>query len=202
MPLERLDKTVHETFMRVANASTREDKILELRKRGHVAIKLILQYAYNPNVVWKLPEGGAPPYKALENDHEGPGLLAEARRLYVFVAGPLPAQKNLKPLRREQLFVGMLEGIDPRDAKVLIAIKDRDLSTLFDGLTRSLVAEAFPDISHDWGDVSEKPAVEEKTPVVVAKKAAAKKKSPAKKVQGKRTVAKKTKKKAASKKKS
>ena len=42
----------------------------------------------------------------------------------------------------------MLEAIDPRDAKVLIGMKEGKQP--FNGLTRKLVAEAFPNIAKDW----------------------------------------------------
>jgi hypothetical protein len=42
----------------------------------------------------------------------------------------------------------MLESIDPRDAKVLIGMKERKQP--FNGLTRKLVEEAFPNLTKDW----------------------------------------------------
>jgi hypothetical protein len=66
----------------------------------------------------------------------------------MFVEGYAEAQCNLKPHRREILFIAMLESIDPRDAKVLIGMKERKQP--FNGLTRKLVEEAFPNLTKDW----------------------------------------------------
>ena len=46
----------------------------------------------------------------------------------------------MTPLKRETLFIGLLESIDPEDAKVLLAAKDKKLK----GITAAIVNEAFP----------------------------------------------------------
>ena len=51
-------------------------------------------------------------------------------------------------VKREQIFITLLESIDPKDAKVVLAMKNRKLP--YKGLTRKLVAEAFPTISTNW----------------------------------------------------
>jgi hypothetical protein len=119
-----------------------------LQKHSSAQLKLVLGMTYDPRVEWLLPEG-EPPYKPMDkaSDQES-GLFSESRKLYLFVKGDSPTQKNLKPIRREQLFVNMLESIDPDDAKVLLAMKERKLP--YKGLTRNLVAEAFPTIAKDW----------------------------------------------------
>ena len=66
----------------------------------------------------------------------------------MFIEGDTDTQRNLKPHRRETLFIAMLESIDPRDAKVLVGMKERKQP--FNGLTRKLVAEAFPNLTKDW----------------------------------------------------
>jgi len=66
-------------------------------------------------------------------------LFTEARKLYLFVEGGSP---NLKQLRRETLFVELLETVDPEDAKLLLAIKDKTLP--YPGVTLDIVNQAFP----------------------------------------------------------
>lgn len=141
-------KTFYEIFEEVEKASTKKDKIATLQKYSSPALKVILGYTYDPNIKWLLPEG-TPPYKALENHQDAEGrLVAETKKFYLFIEGPSDAQRNLTPLRREQLFIGMLESIDPRDALVLIGMKERKLP--FKSITRKLVAEAFPNLSKNW----------------------------------------------------
>jgi hypothetical protein len=48
----------------------------------------------------------------------------------------------LHPVRRETLFIELLENINPLEAKILLAVKDKKLP--FKGLTAKLVEEAFP----------------------------------------------------------
>jgi hypothetical protein len=141
-------KTFHDIFTEVGKATKKADKIAILHKNSNAALKQILGMTYDPRVEWLLPEG-EPPYKPMEkaSDQES-GLMQETRRLYLFVKGDSDVQRNLKQTRREQLFVGMLEAIDPDDAKVLLAMKEGKLP--YKGLTRKLVAEAFPNMAKDW----------------------------------------------------
>jgi hypothetical protein len=57
----------------------------------------------------------------------------------LFIEGGNP---NLTPLKRESLFIGLIESIDPEDAKVLLAAKDKKLPVK--GITSTIVNEAFP----------------------------------------------------------
>jgi hypothetical protein len=141
-------KTFHDIFTEVGKATKKADKIAILHKNSSAALKQILGMTYDPRVEWLLP-AGEPPYKPMEkaSDQES-GLMQETRRLYLFVRGDSDVQRNLKQTRREQLFVGMLEAIDPDDAKVLLAMKEGKLP--YKGLTRKLVAEAFPNLAKDW----------------------------------------------------
>ena len=67
------------------------------------------------------------------------GLYNEERRLYLFIKGGHP---NLKSVRREEIFIQVLESVHPREAKVLLAVKEKNLP--YKGLTKKLVDEAFP----------------------------------------------------------
>lgn len=59
----------------------------------------------------------------------------------MFVEGGNP---NLKPVRREFLFIQLLESIDSEDAKLLLAVKEKKLP--FKGITEKTVRQAFPDL--------------------------------------------------------
>ena len=54
----------------------------------------------------------------------------------------------MKPLRRETMFIELLESVDYHDAKLLISIKDGKLP--YNGITKKLVQEAFPDQTQNW----------------------------------------------------
>jgi hypothetical protein len=141
-------KTFYQIFEEVDKQKTKKEKIAKLREYSCAPLKLVLGATFDPRVKWLLPEG-EPPYKPLgsNSDQEG-GLLNELRKLYLFTEGNTDTQRNLKPRRREELFIAMLESIDPGDAKVLIAMKDKQLP--FKSITKKLVAEAFPNLSKDW----------------------------------------------------
>lgn len=113
-----------------------DPKAIELYK-ADVVLKIIFEYAFDPAKKMILPEG-TPPYKpAVEPLGMTPtNLFGEMRRLYVF------CRADLKPIKREGLFISMLEGCHPSEAEVLIAIKDQSLHKKYPKITRKLVSDA------------------------------------------------------------
>ena len=141
-------KTFYEIFEEVEKCKTKKEKISKLREYSGAPLKQVLGWTYDPNVKWLLPEG-EPPYKPAAVGVEAEGrLVSELRRLYLFIDGTTDTQKNLKQVRREQLFIELLESVDPGDAKVLLGMKDGKLP--FKGITKKLVAEAFPNLAKNW----------------------------------------------------
>jgi hypothetical protein len=133
-----MTKTCYEIIEWCSKGKTRKDKIARLQKNSGPVLKTILGYTFDPNVKWLLPEG-------LEVHG---ALTSELRRLYLFVEGPTETQQKLKSQRREALFIELLESVHPEDAKLLLSMKERKLPVK--GITRKLVAEAFPNLSKDW----------------------------------------------------
>ena len=113
-----------------------DPKKIELYK-GDAVLKLIFEYAFEEEKKMILPEG-TPPYKpAAEPLGMTPtNLFSEMRRLYVF------CRADLKPIKREGLFISMLEGCHPSEAEVLIAVKDQTLHKKYPKITRKLVTDA------------------------------------------------------------
>lgn len=103
----------------------------------NVLIKSICEHAFDPAKKWILPEG-EPPFKAAAEPMgmTPTNLYGELRRLYVFT------RADLKPVKREQLFISLLEGVHPDEAKLLCAIKDQTLHKLYPKITRKLVTDA------------------------------------------------------------
>lgn len=119
-----------------------EERAEFLRKHDSTALQTVLKYGLDPKIKWALPEG-APPYKECQAlDIEGM-LYSEARRLYLFVEG---GNQNLTKLKREMLFINMLESLHPKDAQILIAAKDKKLPK---GITVKVVNLAFPRLIED-----------------------------------------------------
>lgn len=115
-----------------------EEQIKCLQANDNSAIRTVLKFCFDPNIKWLLPEGDAP-YKPCEYPNMDNMLYSEARRLYLFVEGGNP---NLTTLKRESMFVELLQSITPEDAKLLVSIKDKKLP--YKGLTSKTVLKAFP----------------------------------------------------------
>jgi hypothetical protein len=112
-----------------------------LRKYNTPGIRMILKGAFDPKIKWDLPEG-TPPY--IENEApagtEHTFLEVEAKRLYNFAVG---GNDQLNKIRKETLFIQMLEGLHESEAKVLIDVKNKSLNKTYKGLTSDMVKEAF-----------------------------------------------------------
>lgn len=106
--------------------------------KGNVALTLLFQYAFLPEKKFDLPEG-APPYR---KDSSPIGMSpirfeSEFRRFYIFTK-----EKQLPKIRKEAIFVQLLEAIHPSEADILLSIKDQNINRLYANITRELVENA------------------------------------------------------------
>ena len=146
---------VRETFEEISKAKTREEKREVPKKRENFATKALLQLNFHPAVKWLLPPG-APPYTpSTEGDMTSNSLHYEIKKLDYYTDPSPHSLDELPMLRREAMFVGLLERLDPQDAVMMIAIKDKKLS--YKGLTYKLVKDTWPEL---LPDVEEEPKVE------------------------------------------
>lgn len=129
---------VSEILMKVSKLKKENEKIDELRKHNCPALLTVLQGAFDDRIKWLLPEG-APPYSPNPAVETHNVLHSEIRKMYLFVNGGNP---NLNQLKRESLFIQLLEAVHHDDAKILVNIKDRKLP--YKGITKELVNKAFP----------------------------------------------------------
>ena len=132
---------ISEIFTKINNAKDKPKKIEVLRQYDSPGMRMILKGAFDPKIVWELPEG-TPPY--IENEApagtEHTYLEVEARRLYNFAKG---GNNTINKIRKETLFIQMLEGLHASEAKVLIDVKNKSLNKTYKGLTSDMVKEAF-----------------------------------------------------------
>jgi len=102
---------------------------------------MFLKGSFDPKCVWLLPEG-KPPYK--ENDApvgtEHNWLKMEVKRMFHLLEGGNP---QLSQMKRDNMFIQMLEGLSKEEAELLIWAKDGVLNKKYKGLTANLVKEAF-----------------------------------------------------------
>jgi hypothetical protein len=85
---------------------------------------------------------------ATVQDLQGRGrtsLRKEYQNLYHYVRG---GNNSLSSIRREMMFINLLQGLHPKEAEVLILTKDKKLTDKYK-ITFENVKEAYPDIR--WG---------------------------------------------------
>jgi hypothetical protein len=147
-------------------------KVEVLQTYAHDSLKAILIWNFDSTVISLLPEG-AVPYgdvkdqnvysgnlsenlsreagggeSATQQDMQGRGrtsLRREYQNLYHFVKG---GNDTLSTIRREMMFINILEGLHPKEAELLCLVKDKQLQTKYK-ITLDNVKEAYPDIT--WG---------------------------------------------------
>ena len=146
MAVNEIINGLGEILLDVKEAKSVGEKIKILQKNDSRELRGILELTYDNRLTWALPEGN-PPYEPLDKSMDNQGMLySEMRRMYVFLEG----KANVSQARREQMFVQILETVDPDDAKLLIALKNRRLPGDASNITKEVVIEAFPTISKHW----------------------------------------------------
>ena len=137
---------IHEILDHVEEQKTKAKKIAELKKYRDDSLTAILIWNFDDSVVSAVPEGQVP-YKENEvpvgTDHTS--LRREWKNLFHFIKG---GNDSLSALRRETMFIQMLEGLHPEEAKILCLVKDKALQSKYK-LTYEVIKEAYPDIN--WG---------------------------------------------------
>ena len=137
---------MNEILELVSEQKTDAKKVAILKEYECDVIKSLFIWNFDDSVISLLPPGSVP-YKPNENplgtDHSS--LRREQRSLYNFVKG---GNDQLSTIRRETIFIQMLEGLHPKEADIVIAVKDKDLEDMYD-VSFEVVEEAYPDI--EWG---------------------------------------------------
>tara|TARA_A100001201_G_scaffold143645_1_gene146421 strand:- start:774 stop:1244 length:471 start_codon:yes stop_codon:yes gene_type:complete len=138
---------ISEVLRKVSNAKTKKEKVDLLRKHNSTALRQLLIINFDDSIVSMLPEGDVPytPNDApVGTDHTR--LEQEYRGLYRFFKG---GQDNLPNMKRESMFVQLLEGLSAEEAELLCLCKDGKLGDKYKRITKTVISEAFPSI--EWG---------------------------------------------------
>ena len=137
---------VHEILDLVDSQRTKAKKIQILQEYSDDALKAILIWNFDPTAISVITSGPVP-YKENEvpvgTDHTS--LRREWKNLYHFLKG---GNDTLSTMRRETMFIQMLEGLHPEEAKIICLVKDKDLESRYK-ITYDMVQQAYPDIK--WG---------------------------------------------------
>lgn len=138
-----MDLLVYEVIDKASKARKKEDKIKILKDNETWALKDVLRGTYDSTVRWILPEG-APPYTPNKPESVPSNLLRRNVDFRFFVKGG-PGEK-MAPYKRENIFIGLIEGIHPEDAKLVISMINKEK---IGGITRNVVEEAYPGLLLD-----------------------------------------------------
>ena len=164
-----------EVFDLVSRQRSKAKKIEVLKKYEHLSLKVVLIWNFDESVLSMLPDGEVP-YAGYDEKNTYSGTLSkkldleirkmheqgsfslgaadqqghttirrESRHFYRFIKG---GDDSLNQMRRETMFINILQGLHPLEAEILTLCKDKKLGEVYK-ITKEVVAEAYPDIQ--WG---------------------------------------------------
>lgn len=158
----------------VAKQRTNIKKVEVLQKYNDPSLRAILIWNFDESVISSLPEGIVP-YSSVGEQGSFSGTLSEKiddavgkmseigsnslgsqdqgfssirkeyQRFYNFIRG---GNDSLSSLRRETMFINVLQGLHPLEAEILCLVKDKKLETKYK-ITKEIVSQAYPEIV--WG---------------------------------------------------
>ena len=153
---------------------TKAKKIEVLQRYAHDSVMAVLIWNFDETIISLLPEGDVP-YGNTREDNSVTGTLSdkindavgkmnemgttslgsqdqgkasirkEYTKFYNFLKG---GNDSLSSLRRETMFINILEGLHPLEAEILVLVKDKRLTDKYK-ITKEVVSAAYPQIT--WG---------------------------------------------------
>lgn len=161
---------MYEVLELACKQRTRPKKIEILQEYRDNSIIAVFLWNYVPSLLSALPSGEVP-YSALKELELGNDTLSESvnkqvrrtesidtygsnqrtsirseyNRFYNFIKG---GNDSLSGIRRETMFINILEGLHPKEAEILILTKDKNLTDRYP-LPFDLIREAYPDVQWD-----------------------------------------------------
>ena len=168
---------VFEIFDLVNKMKTEQKKVEVLQKYEHPSLKALFIWNFDESVITILPPGQVP-YSNLKSEQKFRGTLSdkvdnligtmnynqttslgnasdlteghttirkEFKRFYNFIKG---GNDSLPALRKETMFIQMLEGLHPLEAEIICLVKDKNLQSKYK-ITKEIVSKTYPDIV--WG---------------------------------------------------
>ena len=160
----------HEILELISKQRTKEKKIEVLKEYRNDALVSILIWNFDESIRSALPEGDVP-YSSVQEQTSGNDTLSgtidkqlnnpqvidsysnaqrtslrkEVNIFYNFIEG---GNNDISKIRRETMFINLLEGLHPLEAEILILTKDKKLESKYK-ITLPIISEAYPDIQ--WG---------------------------------------------------
>ena len=164
----------YEVLEAASKQRTKARKTEVLQRYAHDSIMTILIWNFDETAISVLPPGDVP-YGNTREDNSMTGTLSdrindavgkmnemgstslgsqdqgkasirkEYTKFYNFVKG---GNDSLSSLRRETMFINILEGLHPLEAEILVLVKDKRLTEKYK-ITKEIVSAAYPQIT--WG---------------------------------------------------
>ena len=137
---------ISEVLQKAHNAKTKAEKIKILQENNSQALRSLFIWNFDESVVSILPEGDVPytPNPAPQGT-EHTRLENESRKFFYFIKG---GADNIPNIKKENMFLQMLEGLHKDEAEIVCLVKDKQLQKKY-RITHAVVKEAFPSIQ--WG---------------------------------------------------
>ena len=147
---------ISEVIQRVSNAKTKNEKVEILQAYKTPALTKVLLCNFASNVSFMFPEGKTP-FTQLDVpkglNHQM--LMTEHRLLDKFIKKTIngityygcsgQTRPSIQQLKKEALWIQLLEALHPEEAEVLDLIKDKKLTSRYK-ITKQNVIEAFPEL--------------------------------------------------------
>ena len=125
-----------------SNDTDRINLILNESKNDNF-LKWMLRINFDRNNIKMLLPEGTPPYKKIEDrpmGYEEVTLYKSQRKFYIW----LDPRQNLTKMKRESLFIELLESLHYTEAELFCLIKDGKLTEKYPSITEGLVRKIFP----------------------------------------------------------
>jgi len=137
---------ITEILQKVNNAKTKAEKKKILQEHNSQALRSLFIWNFDESVKTLLPEGEVPyrpnnTEKGLQHEY----LEQSQRKFAYFVKGGIA----VSAMKREEIFIGLLETLHKEEAELLCLVKDKALQKKYTRISSTLVKEAFPEIQ--WG---------------------------------------------------
>lgn len=163
-----------EVFQLVSKQKSNVKKVEVLKKYEDPSLKALFIWNFDESVISMLPPGEVP-YASVGEQNSFSGTISdkisdavgkmgelssnslgatdqgkssirkEFKKFYNFIKG---GNDGLSSLRRETMFINILQGLHPLEAEILCLVKDKNLETKYK-ITKDIVSQAYPDIR--WG---------------------------------------------------
>ncbi|QBP05984.1 hypothetical protein [Synechococcus phage S-B68] len=147
---------ISEVLQRVSNAKTKAQKVEILQEYKSEALTKVLLCNFAKSIAFVFPDGKTP-YTPLDRpkgvDHQV--LFSEQRMLDKFITKTVNGvtyygcsgaiKPRIAQIKKEHLWIQLLEALHTEEAEVLDLIKDKKLTTRYK-ITRQNVIDAFPEL--------------------------------------------------------